>query len=360
MTGICGALVACAPLSAQAWGMDVYAGGTRPQGVEAQVRSTGLVGNLRWQGASGFGYGSVGAPLDDAGALWSAAGAGGRWTRALAPRWAYGAELGADGYGYHDRGTQTDGGGLALRAIALLSRALPSSRGSRSIELRAGPSAHWFGGLSRGSRTMGAVGARFNEGFSGGLGVVDVRAVATDSTRALWGGVQVSRTFSRGRAWGSVGRWSGDLEDTGWEIGGALAAGPLGELWASVRQDATDPLYASQQRRSWNVGISRALGRAPAATLPPPTVRAGRVRIRLPRQSAPAAEGTIAVAGEFNRWTRVPLARSGGDWVLDLPLGSGVYRFAFVSPSGEWFVPDGYPGRIDDDMGGHVAVLVVP
>jgi hypothetical protein len=54
------------------------------------------------------------------------------------------------------------------------------------------------------------------------------------------------------------------------------------------------------------------------------------------------------------------MTRSGGDWVLELPLGSGVYRFAFVTAGGEWFVPDGYPGRIDDDMGGHVAVLVVP
>ena len=31
-----------------------------------------------------------------------------------------------------------------------------------------------------------------------------------------------------------------------------------------------------------------------------------------------------------------------------------------VTASGEWFVPDGYPGRIDDGMGGHVAVMVVP
>jgi hypothetical protein len=46
--------------------------------------------------------------------------------------------------------------------------------------------------------------------------------------------------------------------------------------------------------------------------------------------------------------------------VLELPLASGVYRFAFVAADGEWFVPEGYPGRMDDDMGGYVAVLVVP
>ncbi len=51
---------------------------------------------------------------------------------------------------------------------------------------------------------------------------------------------------------------------------------------------------------------------------------------------------------------------SGSDWVIEIPAGPGVYRFAFVSASGEWFVPEGYPGRMDDDMGGHVAVIVVP
>src|SRR5205807_1177973 len=88
---VCATLaVACGPtLSAQQWGLDLYAGGTQPQGVAAQVRSTSLVGNLRWQGTSAFGYGTVGAPLDENGALWSAAGGGGRWTLALAPRWEY-------------------------------------------------------------------------------------------------------------------------------------------------------------------------------------------------------------------------------------------------------------------------------
>jgi hypothetical protein len=48
-----------------------------------------------------------------------------------------------------------------------------------------------------------------------------------------------------------------------------------------------------------------------------------------------------------------------GVWVLDLPLAPGVYRFAFVTPAGEWFVPEQYPGRMDDGMGGYVALIVV-
>ena len=54
------------------------------------------------------------------------------------------------------------------------------------------------------------------------------------------------------------------------------------------------------------------------------------------------------------------MTRSGGEWVLELPVASGVYRFAFVTEQGAWFVPEGYPGRMGDDMGGQVALLVVP
>jgi hypothetical protein len=37
----------------------------------------------------------------------------------------------------------------------------------------------------------------------------------------------------------------------------------------------------------------------------------------------------------------------------------GVYHYAFVAEDGTWFVPESVPGRQDDGMGGHVAVLVV-
>ena len=51
---------------------------------------------------------------------------------------------------------------------------------------------------------------------------------------------------------------------------------------------------------------------------------------------------------------------SGSQWRIEIPVRPGAYRFAFVSPSGEWFVPEGYPGRMSDDMGGHIALVIVP
>ena len=40
-------------------------------------------------------------------------------------------------------------------------------------------------------------------------------------------------------------------------------------------------------------------------------------------------------------------------------LAPGVYHYAFVAEDGTWFVPESVPGRQDDGMGGHTAVLVV-
>ena len=53
------------------------------------------------------------------------------------------------------------------------------------------------------------------------------------------------------------------------------------------------------------------------------------------------------------------MERRGNQWTYTVAVPRGVYNYSFVSASGEWFVPDGVPGRKDDGMGGHVAVLVV-
>ena len=44
---------------------------------------------------------------------------------------------------------------------------------------------------------------------------------------------------------------------------------------------------------------------------------------------------------------------------VTVKLDPGVYNYAFVTPAGEWFVPESVAGRKSDGMGGHVAVLVV-
>ena len=72
-----------------------------------------------------------------------------------------------------------------------------------------------------------------------------------------------------------------------------------------------------------------------------------------------APAGDVSIAGDFNGWQPAPMQREGGEWVIRLPLAPGVYHYAFRSSTGAWFVPSSSPGRRDDGMGGHVAVMVV-
>ncbi len=53
------------------------------------------------------------------------------------------------------------------------------------------------------------------------------------------------------------------------------------------------------------------------------------------------------------------MQRDGRDWLLRITLPPGAYHYAFRSSNGEWFVPSSTPGRQDDGMGGHVALMVV-
>jgi hypothetical protein len=343
--------------AAQGWTADLYAGGTRAQGVAAAVTSTSLVGNLRYQDLRGsLLYGALGAPVDDAGAFWGAAGASSRTQWRLGAPLTYGIEPALDGFVYRDRVTATNGSGLTLHTLGFVNLALPTTAAAAALELRGGIR----GRMGDASVHVWEVGGRGSVSRSDFVALGDVRWLRSDTSSYPFAGAQLLRAFSRGRVWASAGRWLGDLEQTAWELGGSVAAGGWGELWASVRQDATDPLYGNASRRSWNVGFSRALGRRPGTLPAPEIVARGRVRIRLPERSVPGPASAVRVAGEFNGWMPAPMTRSGSDWVLELPLASGVYRFAFVSASGEWFVPEGYPGRMSDDKGGHVAVLVVP
>lgn len=81
----------------------------------------------------------------------------------------------------------------------------------------------------------------------------------------------------------------------------------------------------------------------------------GVVRLTVPVRGA----RDVAVAGEWNEWTPVPMRRSGtGLWSADLPLTSGAWRFAILVDGDRWTVPAGVP-RLPDDFGGEVGVLVV-
>ncbi len=103
--------------------------------------------------------------------------------------------------------------------------------------------------------------------------------------------------------------------------------------------------------------MTQRLGRVAPPILPVPRSQAGGAVITLRVVDAPSGE--VSIAGDFNNWQPAPMQREGNEWVLRLPLAPGAYHYAFRSATGEWFVPSSTPGRRDDGMGGHVAVLTV-
>jgi len=103
--------------------------------------------------------------------------------------------------------------------------------------------------------------------------------------------------------------------------------------------------------------MTQRLGRVASPIRPLHIEPAGGVLVTLRASDAPP--GQISIAGDFNSWQPTPMQREGDSWVVRLPVGPGVYHYAFRSATGTWFVPSSTPGRRDDGMGGHVAVLMV-
>jgi hypothetical protein len=67
----------------------------------------------------------------------------------------------------------------------------------------------------------------------------------------------------------------------------------------------------------------------------------------------------VAIAGEWNAWTPIPLSRiDGHHWRAVLPLGPGAYRFSLILDGEHWVVPEGVP-MLPDDFGGEVGLLLV-
>lgn len=158
----------------------------------------------------------------------------------------------------------------------------------------------------------------------------------------------------------SVGQWVGrDSVGVPWALSATLWPQGRIHLTAGARRDSYDPLTRQPAQTAWSVAVGLKLGTL-VRPLAPPVARPGddgRLRIRLPARAAGEAP---RIAGDFTGWTPVPMVREGDHWVYAAALLAGVYQYAFVSPAGEWFVPPSTPGRRDDGMGGHVAVLVVP
>jgi hypothetical protein len=179
---------------------------------------------------------------------------------------------------------------------------------------------------------------------------------------ATFAGLSAIDVVGRLKVWGSAGQWVNVANARGdrsaWSAGVELRAAERASFTAAARHDSYDPLYLNPALTSWNIGASVLVGPRPRALGEPVASRYenGVATIRLPSKlfSSPPR-----VAGDFNNWTPAAMERDGESWRYAVAARPGVYNYAFVAPDGTWYVPDGVPGRKDDGMGGHVAVLVI-
>jgi hypothetical protein len=349
-------LLPATPARGQGWAADVYAGRALYEPVSANVAATSLVGAVRYgaPGRTRF-YVAAAAPLDDSAPAWGALGGTNRWPRRLGgPGLTTGLDVGAHGYVYRDAISGLTGSGGTLEAGSFLEAALARLR----IEVRVGGRQHLatYDGEQSGRGALETALRVETQGpvrFGAGTRLVHVSEGSFPAVGADVAAVAGPAVLSA-----SAERWLGaSLQDLGWSAGATVPLG-FADVWAAWRHDTRDPLYWNSARRTWSIGLTRRFGaRTPNAALVAAPVRDGRAVIRL----APAATaGSVSVAGDFTGWQPQPMQRVGSSWELELPLPSGVYRYAFVDAQGRWFVPSGTPGRREDGMGGHVVVLVVP
>lgn len=356
---ILASLAMCAPAeaTAQGWWVDLSGGQVVYDPVSTSIGTASAVGTVRYETLRDAQvYGTAAAPLRSGDPLWGAFGGEGRFVprRVGRGRATVGLEWGAHGYLFRDAVIERNGRGAILEALPFVSL----SSGAPTIEFRGGWRGHTltYAGSTDG-RGVFETGARVAYG-STLRAQADTRWVyASEGTypfvagTLLYGGTPV-------QAWVQAGRWlSTDLDDVTWSMGLRVALDRRATLWANVRQEGSDPLYWNVARRSWSIGMTHRLGMAAPRQLPLVRQDSGDVVIRVRRSEAPGT--ALWIAGDFNGWEPVPMQPDGRHWIIRLPLGPGVYHYAFRAGVANWFVPAAVAGRQDDGMGGHVAVLVV-
>jgi hypothetical protein len=371
------------PAAAQGWSVEAEIGRLQYEAGPLSGESSLRLGLGYFDPRTGFRL-SAGFPFGEDERAWAAAE--GQRRLALEPgRFTLGLDLGAGFFGQtSDGGVDQShgppvGGGLlgpgrpqlqpsespAQSGFAASGEALAVAGWSRPdlrMEIRSGPARyHGRFGEATLERSIWTSDATFSVSPRRGL-LLNARArhVAAEEGNHPFAGVTGVLANDRWSGWASAGRWfSGHLEDNvSWGAGLAFRPIERAGISAHVRHDPFDPLFLSPGRTSIGVGVQLRLSApSPAATPPVPAAyQGGRATIRLRASDAPESP---RIAGDFNGWTPEPMTRDGRYWSYTIPLAPGVYRYAFVAPDGEWFVPESVPGRRADDFGGHVAVLVV-
>ena len=317
---------------------------------------------------------SAAIPVEGGGPAWAALGG---WKR-LETRGQAGALLDLGAHGFVQRQVQSEPGpggplpgplgstipfenqrfGIGAGAEAMAGAWFGIGRGGR-VELRAGGAAQRSQlGDAVSDRALPSADLRLSLGALPFTLVGEMRGWLDDGATLAHGGATLQYAAGPVLLWGAAGAWvSGGVDGADWSAGGSLMVNHLIEINAGGRGNSFDPLYRSTTATSVWAGFSVRLGGTSLALAPVPARYVdGRATIRI---DARQVDGVPSIAGDFTNWKPVPMQRQGASWIWAGLLPPGVYHYAFVTEDGTWFVPASVPGRKDDGMGGHVAVLVV-
>lgn len=198
---------------------------------------------------------------------------------------------------------------------------------------------------------------RSNASFEIGAG-----GTAADSLRFADLSAGVTLVRRDGRIGGVLGVRAGDLGPGLWgSVDAAWIPHPRAALELSAGrypQDLTgfaEGLFVQAGVRlfAWGSGRPRPVRARTLAVMTEPAADGTvKVAVRLGR-----AAREVALAGDWNGWEPIPLARDDGTWSVSLRLAPGIYKYAIVA-DGEWTLPEGVAG-MDDGFGGKVGLLVV-
>lgn len=253
------------------------------------------------------------------------------------------------------RDVEVSGAGAGAEALAGLHAAF----GPLRVEARGGA-------VGQRSELGGVTEARLLPTVDARVTLLHLPIVVGGETRGWWNGAErhayagATLRFIEGpvQLWGSAGGWlEGGVSDVVWAAGARTGIGPRLELQLAARGNGFDPVYRTASGTSVALGMSFRIGGGGGLRAPVPArYEDGQAEVRI---AARTTVGRPSIAGDFTGWKPVPMERDRGSWTWRAALEPGTYHYAFVAEDGTWFVPEDTPGRRDDGMGGHVAILVV-
>ena len=164
--------------------------------------------------------------------------------------------------------------------------------------------------------------------------------------------------------------WKGELASAPTaSVGAAWWGTPYVAIAAAFGRQLADPLRGTARTRYATVALrfsAERHGRAPAVRPLPPVPVGSASLVAVPgsggttliRVHAPGAD-RVEIMSDVTGWSPVALERRGERWEARLTMTSGSHHVAVRINGGAWIAPANLPA-IDDELGGRVALLVVP